>query len=230
LPGVASRPLDGPDRRLLAGLGVVALDPVARLTVLSALTATTAAAPLDGPGDEVPAAYAEGGVFAAIAFGEAHDIRRHLYSAVARSEANDLAWTVLTLPLGFVPVRAGWETVRDLASEGTGFVDFPGTDVPWEDFLARPDTGADQAAFAVVAAGARPLTEAGLLPDPAGALDRGLASPEARNYESRLADGPVVAGGPVRTDGQRMVFHRLRDNARSGYQDVGTALGILPGS
>jgi hypothetical protein len=230
LPGAPSRPLDAGERLLLEGLGMVALDPGARLTVLAALTTTTAAAPLTGPGDEIPAAYAEGGVFAAIAFGEAQDIRANLYSTVARAERNDLAWSVLTAPLGFVPVRAGWEILRDTVSTGTSFVTFPGTDVPWEQFLAQPETGADQAAFAVVAAQARPLVSAGLLPDPGVALDGGLGTAAARAYEAGLGDGPLMPGGPVVAEGQRTLVHRLRDNARGGYQDVGTSLGLLPGS
>jgi hypothetical protein len=230
LPGSPSRPLDEPGRRLLEGLAMVTLDPGARLTVLAGLTAATSAAPLTGPGDEIPAAYAEGGVFAAMAFGESQAIRHHLYSAVARAEGNDLAWTVVTLPLGGLPVRRGWEWIRDAVSTGTSFVNLPGTDVAWEDFLAQPKTGADQAAFAVIAAGARPLADAGVLPDPGSALGSGLGSPEAREYEARLGDGPIVVGGPVEIDGQRVVYHRLRDNARAGYLDVGTALGLLPGS
>jgi hypothetical protein len=230
LPGSPSRPLGAPERLLLEGLGMVTLDPGARVTVLAALTAATAAAPLAGPGDELPAAYAEGGVFAALAFGEAQDIRSSLYSAAARAERNDLAWSVVTLPLGYLPVRQGWEFLRDMVSEGTSFVTLPGTDVPWERFLAHPATGADQAAFAVLAAQTRPLVSAGLLPDPGTALDGGLDTAAARTWEAGLGDGPLTPGGPVVTDGQRIVLHRLRDNARGGYQDVGTALGLLPGS
>jgi hypothetical protein len=105
--------------------------------------------------------------------------------------------------------------VRDVVTTAGSFIGPDG--VPWESFLRQPRTGADQAAFAAVAARAAPLVASGVLPDPGSALDHGLGSREARAYEATLAPEAHVAWNSV-------VF-----GAEDGFVDVGQQLGVLPG-
>jgi hypothetical protein len=211
-----SRPIDGAEKQLLRGLGMVTLDPIAREAVLRALVdATSAAPPAVGPGAQSPAAYAHGGVFAAMAFGEAQQIRHAFYSAVATAENNETCWSVITAPLGMISLtrfRRAWEAL-------TGVTSFLGPHgVPLGDFLGQPATGAHQAAFSAMAASMPTLVRDGLVPDPDSALDRGLGSAEARSYEWKLR--------PL----QRDAWDEVVNAAQDGYVDVGDALGFLPGS
>jgi hypothetical protein len=214
-PGRPSRPLDADATRLLAGLGLVTTSGPARVSVLEALVAAGAAASYEGgAGVQAPEAYAHGGVFAAMAYGEAQDIRRHLYSAVAAHEADERSWAVITAPLDLLPWRRAGYLVGAVveASEFLG----PG-ELPLEAFWEQPATGASQAAFSAVVASIGHLVEAGRLPDPGPALDRGLGSVEARAYEASLS--------PT----QRDVWDEIVAGANGGYLAVGQELGFLPG-
>ena len=215
-PGAPGRSLDPAEERMLRGLGMVTLDPTARVAVLRALVeATSASPPAVGAGAQSPAAYVHGGIFAAIAYGEAQDIRRQLVSATAVAENQELCWSVVTAPLGFIRLprfRKLWDTA-------TGATSFLGPDgIPLGEFLAQPATGAPQAAFSAVVAAMPTLVREGLLPDPGAVLDGGLGAPEARCYVSALPG----AG--------RDAFDEVYSGAESGFLDVGDSLGILPGS
>jgi hypothetical protein len=214
--GVPARPLTTDERRLLAGLGMVTLDPAARSTVLRALVQATAdAPPAVGSGAQPVAAYVHGGVFAAIAFGEAQEIRQRLYSAVAVAENRELCWDVVTAPLGWINLRRV-RRVFEVASTSTAFYG-PGG-VPLEDFLRQPATGHDQAAFSAVVASMPGLVANELLPDPGSALDHGLGSRAGARYEVALVGQ------------EREIWDDIVRGAEVGFLHVGGALGIVPGS
>jgi hypothetical protein len=215
-PAAAGRPFDGAEQQLLAGLGMVTLDPVARAAVLGALVAATGAAPVvTAVGAQSPAAYVHGGVFAAMAFGEAQEIRRQLYSAVARAESDELCWDVITAPLGFVPfVRL--RLAQDIVTGATAFMGPGGA--PLDAFLREPVTGARQAAFSALVASMPGLVQAGVLPDPVDAPDSALLSPEAGYYAEALSRE------------QFDVLDDLVSDTNSGFQAVGEVLGVVPGS
>jgi hypothetical protein len=214
-PGVPSRALDESEQLALIGLGIVGLDPDARPSLLRWLTDATSGAPLPSPGLPDPAAYVEGGIFAALASGEAFDIRHQLYSATARQEADERTWNLLLVPLSFLPLRGVAGFALDVATSAAGFMGPDG--VPWESFLRQPRTGADQAAYAAVVARAASMVKSGQLPHPGHALEHGLGSEEARAYEARLSPEAREAWNGV-------VF-----GAEDGFLDVGHQLGILPG-
>jgi hypothetical protein len=207
----------------LRGLGMVTLDPGARAEVLRALVGATAAAPPTvGPGVRDAAAYVHGGIFAAMAFGEAQQIRHALFTAVATAENDELCWSVITAPLGFLELRR-FGRAWDLLSGATPFLG-PGG-VPLGEFLRQPATGAPQAAFSAMAASIPTLVREDLLPDPGTALDHGLGSIEGSKYEAALAR-TAVDGRPVQLD----VWDEVITAAQDGFLDVGDSLGILPGS
>jgi hypothetical protein len=97
--------------------------------------------------------------------------------------------------------------------------------VPLGEFLHEPATGAPQAAFSAVVASLPRLVDAGLLPYPGTALDRGLGSPEGRRYEADLGL-TEDAGRPAERD----VWDEVVSAAEAGYLDIGDSLGFLPGS
>jgi hypothetical protein len=216
-PGVPSRPLEDAEVLAVRGLGLVGLDPDARVRLLTWLTDATAAAPFAAPGEPDPAAYLEGGIFAALASGEAFDNEHRLVTALRHQEMQQQLWDIVMTPLNFLPTRMVASLVIDTATNAAE--DLFGPDgVPWTSFLGQPETGADQAAYAALMARVAPMVAAGALPDPGHALDRGPGSPEALEYEASLAPE------------QRVPWNSVFFGAEDGFQDVGRQLGVVAGS
>jgi len=216
-PGVPSRPLDDAEVLAMQGLGLVGLDPDARVRLLTWLTDATVAAPFAAPGEPDPAAYLEGGIFAALASGEAFDNEHRLVTAVRHQEMQQQLWDILMTPLDLLPTRMVASLVIDTATNAAE--DLFGPDgVPWTSFLGQPETGADQAAYAALMARVAPMVAAGALPDPGHALDRGLGSPEARAYEASLGQE------------ERVPWNSVFFGAEDGFQDVGRQLSVVAGS
>lgn len=216
-PGVAREPFDDTTLRQLTGLGVITRNLGARNTLIQGLIhRMQAGLPDPAPGQPAPEAYATGGLFAAMAFGERENIRQGLYSAVERADADSTAWSAFSTALSFLPVAGALSHLRDAVTTSMSFVG-PGG-VPMEAFFAQPQTGAFQASFAAVAATVPGLVRAGSLPHPGAALNHGLWTPEALVYEASL------------TADQRDLWDRVIDGAHEGYLAVGDGLGLLPGS
>lgn len=216
-PGVPREPLDEATLRGLTGLGMISRDLQARNTVIQALIHRMQDdLPDPALAQPAPAAYATGGLFAALALGERESIRQGLYTAVERDKADAAAWNALSTALSFLPLAGTLAHLRDAVTTGMSFVG-PGG-VPMEAFFAQPETGAFQASFTAVAATVPGLVRAGSLPDPGTALNHGLWTPEALAYEASL------------TGGQRDLWDRVIHGAEDGYLAVGDGLGLLPGS
>jgi hypothetical protein len=215
-PGAPSRPLDDSARLAMVGIGLIGLERDARLGLLRWLTDATEQAPFPAPGEQDRAAYLEGGIFGALASGEAFESRRRLFSAVERQAADDLTWNLITAPLAFLPLRRVLATARDVVTTAGSFIGPDG--VPWESFLGQPETGPDQATYAALVARVVPLVTSGVLPDPGIALDHGTGSPEARAYEASLSPE------------QHLTWNSVVLGAQDGFVDVGGQLGILPGA
>jgi hypothetical protein len=162
------------------------------------------------------AAYVEGGFFAALAFGEQQQNLHAMFTKAQRAAASELAWTIVTAPLGLIPASGTLRVVRDSAALSAGFVGPGGVDL--EGFLQQPATGGSDAAFAVVAANIVPLVSTGVLPHPKTALAGGLDTADALAYVARLRGE------------QRVVWDQLVDKAKVGFSDVGDELDVVPGA
>jgi hypothetical protein len=171
-------------------------------------------------------AFLEGGVFAALAYGEEQEKLRDLGTAFKHAADEQQAWDIITWGFGSLPARNAWRLARDGLSEAGGLVGPGGVDLG--EFLAQPESGPPQAQFAVIAAMVPRLVAAGVLPDPGDSLFGGLGADAAQAYVAGLEAPPT---DPDRLHAQTPweLWQSLLDQTDVGFNRVGGPLGVVAG-